>query len=98
MEEKGSDVNLAAHLLHDGWKGLYEAAAVFSADTDLTTPIEMVANDLKLPVYVVNTSTKWPISPKLTNAATFPRHIRHAMLAASQFPDPVGSVKKPVGW
>ena len=26
MEEKGSDVNLAAHLLNDAWKGLFDAA------------------------------------------------------------------------
>ena len=43
MEEKGSDVSLAAHLLNDAWKGLYDAAAVISNDTDLVTPIQMVA-------------------------------------------------------
>ena len=42
MEEKGSDVNLSAHLLNDVWKGLFDAAAVISNDTDLVTPIRMV--------------------------------------------------------
>lgn len=35
MEEKGSDVNPAAHLLNDAWKGLFDVAAVLSNDTDL---------------------------------------------------------------
>ncbi len=42
MEEKGSDVNLAAHMLNDAWKGMFDTAAVISNDTDLVTPIRMV--------------------------------------------------------
>ena len=34
MEEKGSDVNLAAYLLNDAWMNLFEAAVVVSNDTD----------------------------------------------------------------
>jgi hypothetical protein len=33
-EEKGSDVNLAIHLLNDAWKGLYDSAIVISNDSD----------------------------------------------------------------
>jgi hypothetical protein len=29
-EEKGSDVNIAAHLINDGYKGLYEVAVIIS--------------------------------------------------------------------
>ena len=42
MVEKGSDVNLAAHLLNDAWNGVFEVAAVISNDTYLVTPIDMV--------------------------------------------------------
>lgn len=99
MEEKGSDVNLAAHLINDAWKRDYEAAAVISADTDLITPIEMVTQERGLPVYIVNPG-KWPLSPPLVSAASYSRHIRPAMLAASQFPDPIPgtSIGKPAGW
>ena len=38
-EEKGSDVNLATHLLLDGLDGLYETALVISDDSDLEAPI-----------------------------------------------------------
>ena len=53
-EEKGSDVNLAAHLMHDAHRRLFDAAVVISNDSDLTTPIELVRRDLGLVVGVVN--------------------------------------------
>ena len=53
MEEKGSDVNLAAHLLNDAWKNRFEAAVVISNDTDLVVPIRMITEERKRPVYVV---------------------------------------------
>ncbi len=34
-EEKGSNVNLATHLLYDGVQGLYDVAVVVSNDSDL---------------------------------------------------------------
>jgi hypothetical protein len=37
-EEKGSDVNLAAHLLRDGYLGLYEAAVLHDEHGRFTRP------------------------------------------------------------
>lgn len=37
-EEKGSDVNLASHLIRDGFLGRYDVAVVLSKDTDLREP------------------------------------------------------------
>ncbi|MGQ0665020.1 MAG: NYN domain-containing protein [Pseudomonadota bacterium] len=45
-EEKGSDVNLATYLVHDGWKNRYDAALVMSQDTDLVEPIRIVRQEL----------------------------------------------------
>jgi len=98
MEEKGSDVNLAVHLLNDAWKDEFEAAVVVSNDTDLLTPIEMVKNDRKKPVMVVCPDTKRSASPKLVQVASAVRHIRPAMLAASQFPAVMGTIRKPASW
>ena len=53
MEEKGSDVNLAAYILNDAWKGLFDVAVVITNDTDLVVPIEIVTKELNRPVYVV---------------------------------------------
>jgi hypothetical protein len=52
-EEEGSDVNLAALLLNDAWRGSFDAATVFSNDPDLIEPIRMVAVERNKPVFVV---------------------------------------------
>ena len=62
MEEKGSDVNLAAHLLNDAWKDLFEAAVVISNDTDLVVPIRMVTEERKRPVFVACPG-RWQVAP-----------------------------------
>ena len=45
-EEKGSDVNLAVHLLNDGWHGRYDVALVLSQDTDLIEPLRIASQEL----------------------------------------------------
>ena len=99
MEEKGSDVNLAAYLLDDAWKNRFEAAAVVSNDTDLVVPIRMVAEERKKPVFVVCPG-RWQVAPQLRRAASHVRHIRPSMLRTAQFPDtlPGTEVSKPAGW
>ncbi len=99
MEEKGSDVNLAAHLLNDAWKSSFEAAAVISNDTDLVSPIQMVTIERGKPVFVVCPG-KWQMAPDLERVASFKRHIHRPMLANSQFPDPIPgtTISKPRAW
>lgn len=87
--EKGSDVNLATRLLVDGFGGRYDRAAVISNDGDLKMPVEVVRQELDLPVTVVN-----PSSGRRSQALTPnppPRNARYlalqqADLRASQFP------------
>lgn len=99
MEEKGSDVNLAAHLLNDAWKGAFEAAAVFSNDTDLVEPIRMVAVERKLPVFAVCPG-RWRMAEAIERVSTYQRHIRKPMLMAAQFQNPIPgtTIQKPTGW
>lgn len=52
-EEKGSDVNLGAHLVRDGFQGKYEQAVVCTNDTDLAEPIRIIVQELGLPVILV---------------------------------------------
>jgi hypothetical protein len=99
MEEKGSDVNLAVHLLNDAWKGLFDYAVVISNDTDLVEPIRMVTTERGKPVMVVCPG-RWSMAPKLRNVASPVRHIHSAMLRAAQFPPliPGTTISKPQGW
>lgn len=100
-EEKGSDVNIAAHLINDGYKGLYEVAVLITNDSDLVEPIKIVRNELKLVVGVLNPHHGTP-SHELRKYATFVKPIRQGVLAASQFPnkltDATGVFHKPPKW
>ena len=53
-EEKGSDVNLAAHLLLDVLRGAVDGVLVISNDSDLRLPVEQAR--LHVPVGIVNPS------------------------------------------
>jgi hypothetical protein len=53
-EEKGSDVNLATHLLHDAHLGRFDIAVVISNDSDLLEPIKIVRNELHKQVGILN--------------------------------------------
>ena len=99
MEEKGSDVNLAAHLLNDTWQDLFGAAVVISNDTDLVVPIRMVTEERKRPVFVVCPG-RWQVAPQLRQVASHVRHIRPAILRAAQFPGtlPGTAITKPADW
>jgi len=95
-EEKGSDVNLAVHLVNDAWHGRFDVAVVISNDSDLEEPIKIVKNERGLPVGVICPHAGTP-SPQLRKAATFVRHIRDQHLAASQFPPQLtGADGKPI--
>lgn len=99
MEEKGSDVNLASHLIHDGWGGRYEAAVVISNDTDLVEPIRIVAEELKKPVTILCRS-RFGAAKALAAVANHVRHVRTSHLKAAVFPDtlPGTNITKPEGW
>jgi len=99
-EEKGSDVNLAVHLLNDGYKQDYELAVMITNDSDLLEPMRIVKQDLNLPVGLVNPQ-KHP-SFHLKQHATFIKQIRTGVLQASQFSntltDKNGTFHKPATW
>lgn len=99
-EEKGSDVNLASHLLLDGFNQDYDVAMVVTNDSDLAEPIRMVRNALRSPVGIVN--PRRYIAYDLQGIASFNKNIRLNMLQASQFPaslgDAHGVITKPAHW
>lgn len=99
-EEKGSDVNLAAHLLRDGYLGLYEAAVLVTNDSDLLEPVRIVRHELGRTVGILNPHRN--PSRMLLRHATFVKSIRKGVLAASQFPaalhDEHGQFTKPASW
>jgi uncharacterized LabA/DUF88 family protein len=113
-EEKGSDVNLATHLLVDGFRRDYEMAVVVSNDSDLAYPVSVVRRELKLrvgviaPVLIPDTRPGRAAQParrvsvELSRAANFVWTMDPSVLAACQFPptltDAHGTITKPPGW
>ena len=100
-EEKGSDVNVASHLLVDVLQGDVDAAVVISNDSDLRYPVQQARR--RVPVGVVNPSPN-QLAGDLRGSATdgVGRHwwyqLVPADLYAHQFPDPAAGVAKPSGW
>lgn len=102
-EEKGSDVNLASHLLHDAFHGRCTRAVVVTNDSDLETPISM-AVQLGVDVTLVNPHFRRRANQSLLKAANTPQIVlTEEMIARSQMPTPaVGrngkQIHKPHQW
>jgi hypothetical protein len=99
-EEKGSDVNLASHLLRDAYGRRFELAVLITNDSDLAEPVRIVVQEIGLPIGILNPHQFH--SRELRQYATFVKRIRQADLAASQFSrtltDRKGTFTKPAGW
>jgi hypothetical protein len=100
-EEKGSDVNLATHLLVDAFEGKFEVAVVVSNDSDLRAPIRAVKEVFGKPVGVLHPHAK--PSKELHMTATFCRGIPLGALKACQFPPQIidsngKQIHKPGKW
>jgi len=101
LDEKGSDVNLAIHLVNDAWADLYDAAVVVSNDSDLAGALKIVRDERKKEV-VLLTPPKWrdKRSRELLNSASRSMTLRNTELASSLLPDPIPgtSLRKPSSW
>lgn len=99
-DEKGSDVNLATHLLKDGFRKQFAAAVLVTNDSDLLEPVRIVRQELGLIVGILNPHKK--ASFVLSREASFVRPIRAGALKAAQFPttlkDAHGTITKPTTW
>jgi hypothetical protein len=100
-EEKGSDVNVASHLLLDVLSKTVDAAIVISNDSDLKFPIQQARS--RVPVGTVNPS-RAQLAGDLRGLPTdgvgghFWRQLSAADFTAHQLPSSVGGVSRPPGW
>lgn len=100
-EEKGSDVNVAAHLLLDILEQRVDAAVVISNDSDLDFPVTQARQ--RVPVGTVN-PTKNQTAGKLRGRPSdgvgnhWWYQLAVADFRACQLPSPIGGVPKPPPW
>ncbi|MDD7945686.1 NYN domain-containing protein [Microbacterium sp. NE2HP2] len=100
-EEKGSDVNVASHLLIDVLEGNVDAAIVISNDSDLAYPIGYART--KVPLGLVNPTPGYPAGALNGDTADgVGGHWWHQLSAieyqAAQLPTPLGRLSRPPGW
>lgn len=106
-EEKGSDVNLAVHLVNDAWLDAFDCAVIVSNDSDLAEAMRLVrrhhpAKKIGLVFPRPGGAAGRFVHPsrELTQHANFVKHLGPAVLAACQLPDPIPgtTIRKPATW
>ncbi len=109
QEEKGTDVNLAAHMIRDAFRGYFETAAVITSDSDLQEPFRIVVEELGLPVILLhpympdgNGVLREPARKLRTYTKDRIKKIREGLLASCQLPetvsDSLGQITRPFEW
>lgn len=104
-EEKGSDVNLATHLIADGFRARYDLAVVVTNDSDLKMPVKFV-RDAFNPVGIINPHSdrrrSFALSPHAIPDGSFYYRLKPGKLRRSQLPpelqDAEGAILCPEGW
>ena len=98
-EEKGSDVNMAVHLLNDAWLDRYDCGVIVSNDSDLAEAMSLIKLQQQKLLGLI-TPNKGKTSKELRIHADFVRHVRPGAFQSSQLPDPIPgtSIYKPTRW
>lgn len=97
-EEKGTDVNLAVHLLNDAWLDMYDCAVVVSNDSDLAEAMRLAkARNKKIGWIVPGKKNQSQVLSKIPH---FKKEIRSSVLELSQLPNqiPGTNIIKPQAW
>ena len=99
-EEKGSDVNLAVHLVSDAWEDLYDCAILISNDSDMLESMRLTKE--KHPqkrLGLISPARRFHSRPLRAQADFFIR-LRPSNLRAAQLPNPIPGTKlrKPDCW
>ncbi|MEN6547806.1 MAG: NYN domain-containing protein, partial [Armatimonadia bacterium] len=104
-EEKGSDVALAVHALHDAHTNQYDVAVIISNDSDIVPALDIIRNGLGKQVHVLfptcSKRKRWPCHD-LKCASDGHKEIRNWALRQAQFDnsltDAIGTFHKPECW
>lgn len=101
-EEKGTDVNLATHLLNDAWMDLYDAALIISNDSDLIEAVGIVKNQRGKEIVLANPFlwSRKGTAMGFRSLKIQTRKIQERLLASCQLPSsiPGTNIQKPASW
>lgn len=99
-KEKGSDVNLALHILNDAWHDRYDCAVLVSNDSDIAEALRFVKSEHNKKIGLLIPGHKRHPSKVLMKYQDFMKIIRNSALADSQLPNPIPgtNIFKPESW
>lgn len=101
FEEKGSDVNVASHLLVDVLTNRIDAGLVMSNDSDLRLPVQEARQ--RVPVGMINPTRRQTAAalrgrPDVGVGRHWWRRLHAPDFRRHQLPDPAGNWVRPSGW
>lgn len=94
-EEKGTDVNIASHMLIDGFHNEYDIAALISNDSDFAYVVKFIKEELKKGVIIFNPQHK---PSKTLSDLTMVNSIFDNTLKNAQFPSIINGFARPDKW
>ena len=101
-EEKGSDVNLALHVLNDAWHDRYDCAVIVSNDSDLAEAVRLVKKQHRkhIVLLVPGDPVARPPAIQLKRFAHRTVSIPLTAIISSQLPNPIPgtTIRKPPEW
>lgn len=105
-EEKRTDVSIATYMMDDAYQDVCDHLVLFSGDSDLVPPINMVRSRFpakKITVYVPSRNPVRGAAVELRAACTISRDLPLALLPKAQFPDHIpdgtgGTIDRPATW
>lgn len=101
IEEKGSDVNLAAYMLFDAFRGECEATFLLSNDSDFADAFRLVRDGVGQKIGLIS-PTERPSRSLLNIKPDYVRQLRLGLVSKCQFPETLqdehGTIRRPASW
>lgn len=98
LKRKGTDVNLATQLLIDLYENNFDTALIISNDTDYKMAVHQVRKKGKK-IFVVSSKLGCEPDVELREVSfKSTRKLTESMLKECQFPELVGTIRKPKDW
>ncbi|MCJ1715913.1 NYN domain-containing protein [Curtobacterium sp. VKM Ac-2922] len=102
IEEKGTDVSLAAHMVADAMSGSADAYLLLSNDSDFVDALRLVRERTRHEIGLIVPTENAPARTLLEVRPDHLRHVRPATIRDSQFPDrlvdELGGFARPRSW